>query len=217
MVDSVKDFITVLVAFQDAGSRAGVIPAEVLLFGNGGGASVLASDTFHRLGISMPTLSEEAVREIESLQLPPGTSITNPVDIPAGALAVDAGRVAEQILGSAVTHSTARIVISHFNVGIVHRNLRDRHGDVTANLIASIRRVRERHPETIQLLVLKSDGTAEVNDRIREYRSTAKEAGLPVFGEIADAGLAARALIQAHHTPREQTTRGARNEAHEWS
>ena len=70
-----------------------------MLFGNGGGASVLATDFFARLGIDV-TPFEQPRRSTRSPRSScrPGTSITNPVDCPVGTLQQDDGRVAEKIL-----------------------------------------------------------------------------------------------------------------------
>ena len=69
-----------------------------MLFGNGGGTSVLATDYFARLGLDVPAFDDETVALLDALKLPPGTSLTNPVDCPVGTLQQEEGRVAEKIL-----------------------------------------------------------------------------------------------------------------------
>jgi tagatose-1,6-bisphosphate aldolase len=75
-----------------------------------------------------------------------------------------------------------------------------RHVDMLGNIIQAALRVRETHGTRMHiLLVLRSDGDAETEERKREYRARATSNGVPVFDELAQAarGLAALRTAEA--------------------
>ena len=71
---------------------------SVLLFGNGGGTSVLAADAFGREGLLVEALPAAKHALLESLELPAGASIENPIDVPANVLAREDGAIARRII-----------------------------------------------------------------------------------------------------------------------
>ncbi len=76
-LDRMLDLIeTALYMRWPPGTRAGII-------GWGGGASVLATDTCERLGLSVPHFSSRLKGELAGFCLAPGASVGNPVDSPA--------------------------------------------------------------------------------------------------------------------------------------
>lgn len=197
LVDSLADFATALHALSTV--DLGVKPNgnEAVLFGNGGGASVLGADALDRQGISTTPLPESVIAELESLEVPPGNGFHNPIDVPAGTLAVKSGGVAGDILKVVLAGSEPAVLITHLNVGIIQRNLGATHGDVTGTIIDSIAAARdESQSNTHQLLVLKSDGSAGTGDMIKAYAQRARQIGIPVFGAFEDAALASRAVLE---------------------
>src|ERR1035437_4923720 len=87
LVETLDEFLDALLALQMLRPLSGRVTNNIVLFGNGGGTSVLASDAFARQGLQLPPLSGAAIEKIDELDLPPGTSIVNPIDTPAGTLA----------------------------------------------------------------------------------------------------------------------------------
>lgn len=197
LVDSLVDFATALHALSTVDMSAKPNGNEAVLFGNGGGASVLGADALDRQGISTTPLPDSVIAQLESLEVPPGNGFHNPIDVPAGTLAVKKGAVAEDILNVVLAGSEPAVLITHLNVGIIQRNLGETHGDVTGTIIDSIAVARDASKSnTHQILVLKADGSAETEEMITAYAKRARAIGIPVFGAFEDAALASRAVLE---------------------
>lgn len=197
LVDSLADFASALHALSTLDLSVQPNGREAVLFGNGGGASVLGADALDRQGVATSPLPAQVIEALEALDLPPGNGFHNPIDVPAGTLAVRSGAVAEDILKTVLADSHPAVLISHLNVGIIQRNLGATHGDVTGNIIVAIAKARdESRPGTHQILVLKTDGSAGTEEMIKAYAQRARQIGIPVFPSFEDAALAARAVLE---------------------
>ncbi|WP_257015568.1 acetate--CoA ligase family protein [Rhodococcus sp. ACS1] len=197
LVDSLEDFATALHALSTLDLTVKPNGRDAVLFGNGGGASVLGADALERQGLATPPLADSVVEELDGLGLPPGNGLRNPIDVPAGTLAVKNGAIAKDVLAVVLAGSEPAVLISHLNVGIIQRNLGETHGDVTGTVIDSIAGARdEATSNTHQLLVLKTDGSADTEALITTYAHRARTRGIPVFPAFEDAALAARAVLE---------------------
>lgn len=192
LVETLDDFLETLLAFQMLEVRAARSTEKVVLFGNGGGTSVLATDYFARLGLDIEPLSGEALATLEALGLPPGTSVLNPIDTPVITLQTEEGRIAEKILDAVYASGAADAIVMHLNLAAFQGR-----GPVDPldNLIQAAMRTRERYPGQAHfVLVLRSDGEAAIDDTKRKYRARANEAGIPVYDELANAARALSAV-----------------------
>lgn len=197
LVDTLGDFVNVLATMDLLDGGHPVENNEVVLFGNGGGASVLAADAMQRVGLTTPRLPDATIAHLDGLGLPPGNGLANPIDAPAPTLAVNGGAVAKDILGAVLDATRPAAVISHFNVGIIQRNMGATHGDVTGTLIDAIAAARDAGPAPCHhLMVLKTDGKADMEALVRDYAQRARERGFPVFAELEEAAVVARALVR---------------------
>src|SRR5688572_12585332 len=115
LVDTLDEFLDALLTFQAHAPRPQQPTREVVLFGNGGGASVLATDFFARAGLEVKPFGNEALEALAALKMPPGTSITNPVDTPVGTLQHEEGAVAEKILEIIYGIARPQAVVMHLN------------------------------------------------------------------------------------------------------
>lgn len=200
LVESLEQFVDTLQTFELAASTPSVMSNEIILFGNGGGASVLAADSVERVSLMTPGVSAQTLADLDALNLPPGNGLANPIDTPGSTLLVGGGTVAGDILDVVLRHERPAAIVSHFNVGILLRNLPPGVGDVTSVVIDSIARARDASAHVCHhLLVLKSDGSVETDAQIRKYRAQARAHGIAVFGDINSASLALRSLLQ-HQT-----------------
>ncbi|WP_156096551.1 acetate--CoA ligase family protein [Amycolatopsis jejuensis] len=198
LVETLDEFLETLLAAQLQGHREP--PAGgVVLFGNGGGASVLAADSFDRRGLQLTRFDDTTLRSLEALGLPPGTSVRNPIDAPAPTLRVENGAVAHRILSAALQRpSQTWAVVSHLNLTV----MLPAHGDpvvnrkVLENLLHAIGDVAGTHRETVFAVVLRSDGQDAAAEAYREYREMLLERGILVFDELEDA---ARGLANLRH------------------
>ncbi|MBI4208004.1 MAG: CoA-binding protein [Betaproteobacteria bacterium] len=195
LVDTLDEFIDALLMFQTLTPHPRHPTQRVVLFGNGGGTSVLATDYFARLGLDVLPFGQSAIDALAAMKLPPGTSITNPVDCPVGTLQQDDGRVAEKILDVIYARGSPDALVMHLNLSAFVGRTKN---EVLDNLVQAALRVQEHHPGKAHfVLVLRSDGEPKLEERKREFRARAVELGIPVYDEMANAGHALAAL-QAH-------------------
>jgi len=195
MVDTLDQFIDTLLLFQSLTPQPKHPTQRVTLFGNGGGASVLATDYFAKLGLDVTPFGADTIAALAELKLPPGTSITNPVDCPVGTLQQDDGRVAEKILDIIYGRGKPDALVMHLNMSAFVGRSKP---EVLDNLVAAALRVQEKYPGQAHfVLVLRSDGEPALEERKREFRARAVALGVPVYDEIPNAGHALAAL-KAH-------------------
>lgn len=132
----------------------------------------------------------------------PGTAIGNPIDAPSGTLKQDGGRIAERILETIVSLEAPDAVVMHINLPQFVAAL-DQRVDVFGNLVQAALRVQSRHPGRVHfLLVLRSDGDAEIEARKREARARSLDLGIPVYDEVPGAARAL-AAVRAYERFRE--------------
>ena len=192
MVDTLDQFVDTLLLFQTLTPQPAHPTQRVVLFGNGGGASVLATDLYARLGLDVAPFDQPAIDALASMKLPPGTSITNPVDCPVGTLQQDDGRVAEKILDVIYDRGSPDALVMHLNLSAFVGRTKN---EVLDNLVQAALRVQQHHPGKAHfVLVLRSDGEPTLEDRKREFRASAVGLGIPVYDEMANAGYALAAL-----------------------
>lgn len=192
MVDTVDQFVNALLALQQLTVRPERPTKKVVLFGNGGGTSVLATDFFAARGLEVTPFPAHTRQTLEALGLPPGTSVANPIDTPVGTLQKEEGRVANQILDIVYETAAPDAVVMHLNLAaFVGR------GDVDPidNLFQAAVDIGQKYPGQAHFaLALRSDGSAEIDDKKRAYRERALANGIPVFDELPDAADALAAL-----------------------
>ena len=157
--------------------------AGVTLFGNGGGASVLATDALERAGLHLAQPNAQARAAFAAIALPPGASLANPIDLPASVLRQEEGRVTARIL-----EVNERLVAPYAT--LVHLNL---------PVIMGYRHVPNFLPNLLdavfggagtgghRLLVLRSDRSDEVDAWRRIFRAEAAARSVPSFDEIPEA------------------------------
>jgi acyl-CoA synthetase (NDP forming) len=197
LVDTLDQFIDTLLVFQALTPQPQHPVRRVVLFGNGGGTSVLATDYYARLGVEVTPFEPETVDALAQLKLPPGTSITNPVDCPVGTLQQEEGRVAEKILDIIYGSGKPDALVMHLNLSAFVGRTKP---EVLDNLVKAALRVQEHYPGQAHfILVLRSDGEPVLENRKREFRERALALGVPVYDEMSNAGHALAALQSYEH------------------
>ena len=194
LVDTLDEFLDALLAFQFLTPRADRPTREVAMFGNGGGAGVLAADCFARAGLDVPRFGDETVRLLEEMNFPPGTSIDNPIDTPGGTLRVDGGRVAGRIVDAVHASGEPDAFVMHINVPVFALSY-DQDADYTAHMVESALESPARAASrTHFVLVLRSDGSLQVEERRIADRRKVQAMGVPVFDELPGAAGALAAM-----------------------
>lgn len=185
LVDTLNRFLDALLAFQQLTPRTERPTRNVVLFGNGGGTSVLASDAFSRAGFAIPEMRGAALAELQALQLPPGSSIGNPIDTPAGTLRQERGALAGRILAAVRAEPTVDAIVMHLNMPVI---LAYSDPDILPNLVNGALSLQPKgKPHLHFVLVLRSDGELEIEAEKQRYRAAALGLGVPVFDELTDA------------------------------
>lgn len=198
LVETVDEFIDALLAFQLLDVQPSTPTKRVVLFGNGGGTGVLATDSFAELGFDVSPFDDATRMELEAMDLPPGTSVANPIDTPVRTLQEEDGRIANRILDIVYRSAAPEAVVMHLNLAaFVGR------GDVDPidNLIQAAVQVQESFPGQAHfMLALRVDGSPELETKMRQYREKALSVGIPVYDELAPAARALKAirLVEMH-------------------
>lgn len=192
MVHTVDEFIDALLLFQSVTVRPQRPTQEVVLFGNGGGTGVLATDYFAELDMSIGPFDAELFAQLEALNLPPGTSVANPIDAPVATLQEEDGWIAGKILDIVYQNSEPDAIVMHLNLAsFVGRG----DNDPVENLIKVAEQTQQKYPGRAHfLLVLRSDGSQELDEIKRKYRQRALNVGIPVYDEISNAANALNLL-----------------------
>ncbi|MBT3766123.1 MAG: acyl-CoA synthetase [Rhodospirillaceae bacterium] len=198
LVESLGSFLDVLLAFQFLAPNKSRPTKRIALFGNGGGTSVLATDSFARLGLDVARFEDKTRQALEALKLPPGTSVANPIDAPVGTLQTEEGRIAEKILDGVYAHSAPDAFVMHLNLTAFTG--RGAPGDTLNNLVNAALRIQEKYPGQAHfVLVLRSDGEEDTEALKREFETKAAQVNMPVYGELIEA---AGALAAVSHVER---------------
>lgn len=197
LVKTVDEFINALLAFQFLDVRAEKPTRQVTLFGNGGGTSVLATDYYAHLGLDVEPFAGEAREKLEAMNLPPGTSVANPIDAPVRTLQEENGLIANRILETVYELAEPDAVVMHLNLAaFVGRG----DNDPIDNLIKAAEQIQDNYPGKAHYLIsLRVDGSPELDRKMRAYRQRALAAGIPVYDELATAGKALRAVSWVEH------------------
>lgn len=194
MVASLEEFLDTLLAFQNLTVRPARPTKNVVLFGNGGGTGVLATDSFADCGLDVLPFDSKTRSVLEALELPPGTSVANPIDTPVATLQQEEGWIAGKILDRIYENSNPDAIVMHLNLAsFVGRGDKD----PVDNLIRVAEQSQQSHPGRAHfVLVLRSDGSSELDEIKRKYRLRALSVGIPVYDEVTNA---AQALASVQH------------------
>jgi acyl-CoA synthetase (NDP forming) len=192
MVSDVDRVLDVLVALQFLTLHPERPLRRLSLFGNGGGIGVMATDQFASEGIDISPFSTAVRQRLEALALGSGTSVVNPIDTPVRAMQRDNGTIAGKILDIIYRSGEIDAVVMHLNLA----SFAGREGvDPVDNLIAEAAAARTKNANAAHFaLVLRSDGSKDLDDRRRNYRAIAAQSHIPVFDEIAPAAAALGAV-----------------------
>ncbi len=185
LVETLNDFLDIILAFSYLTPRPQKPTQHVVMFGNGGGASVLGTDAFSRMGLRVPRFGEKTLNLLGSIDLSPGTSIANPIDAPVGTMQQEDGKVAEQILDAVYSSADPHALVMHLSMPAFSGRTKS---EVLQNLVLAALRSKSRFPDCGHfMLVLRSDGNPEIDQRKREFREQAVKLGVPVYDELENA------------------------------
>ncbi len=196
LAETFDEFIDKLLALQCLTPRPDRPTTEAVLFGNGGGTSVLGVDTFARAGITVAPFRQSTVDMLDALALDPGATYNNPVDAPRPVLISNEGRDAETVLRTIFEQESPQAVVMHINMSVIVSQADD--GDqLMVNFLDAGERVRRDHPDKAHfLLVLRSDGNPRYEEAKVRYRALALDRGIPTYDELPAASNGVAAIGQ---------------------
>ena len=116
----------------------------------------------------------------------------NPGDTPAGTLRQQDGRIAGRIFEAFAAEPGIGAVVMHLNMTVI---LSYANPQILPNLFAAALAARDGGAEAGHfVLVLRSDGEADIEAQKQRYREQAVADGIPVYNELAEAAQALRVL-----------------------
>jgi acyl-CoA synthetase (NDP forming) len=182
LADTMEDFINALAALEHEGEHPSTFDGRVLLFGNGGGASVLAADALGRAGVDVPVLGAGTIAALQRLGIPPGAGLENPLDVPANILDRDRGALARRILDTVIEAERPGAVVVHLNLPVI---LGYRQGALMNELLHGVMDLKTALPAGVRLfLALRSPGQPDLEEHRQAYARMAMAAGIPVFSSL---------------------------------
>ena len=192
LAESLEEFIDSLVAFQSWSSEKKPFGGNVVLYGNGGGASVLAADALGRLGIVLPVISAEAARQLNALDVPSGASLENPLDFPANILNRFGPELPKRLLKIVAETDSPEIILLHLNLPVI---LPYRDGELMKELIEMAIELNDSLPTGTRLfLVLRSSVEFAYEASRQNYAKLSMQSGIPTFMDLSSAARALGAL-----------------------
>ena len=196
-VATLDQFLDTLLALQMLELRALRPTRRVVMFGNGGGSSVLGADFLAARGLDVSPFAEPIRKELEKLDLLPGSSVANPIDTPVATLQQDGGRVAKQIIDTVYARAAPDAIAMHLNMS----SFSGRGGvDPVDGIFTFLGEAMAANPGVAHVLMaFRTDGDPALEERKRMYRETARRMGVPLFDEIPEL---ARALAAVAHLER---------------
>lgn len=172
---------------------------RVLLLGPSGGMSVLASDHCSRLGLEVPPLGEETRSRLLALDVPAGSSLRNPIDTPAGTLAVGGGDLVPTIARTVLAAEDLDYVVIHLNA----QNALSYTGDgaqILRNVAAAVANLHDELVETGDdaqvVFALRPNGEPEITELCLDIARPMWERGVPVFFGLEEALDAVKAMTE---------------------
>ena len=197
LVQTLDEFLNALMAFQVFEPRATRTTKKIVMLGNGGGASVLGVDAFSRRALHVPALMEKTRSTLSNLNLTAGAGTTNPIDVSRGALTQDDSQAVGDIIDIVMSNEIHDAFVFHINVPVILSQ--GRGADNVVKMLSAAERGLAGHAGKAHFaLVLRADGTEEIEAKCRGYRARALKNGMAVFDETHNAasGLAAVAAYE---------------------
>lgn len=182
-IDQLMDALLVLTAHgKFRGNRLGI-------FGSGGGVSVVAADTAARAGMIIPQLSHETRERFKRFGVP-GTSVSNPVDIPVWGFRENGRYILEEIINIFKSDTNIDNIIVYISMnGILDFAEDEEDGWRQLNEICgSLTQVNRDGPALS--VVLRGSGDKSQDDFLREQRVKLLAHGIAVFSSTTRAVLA---------------------------
>ncbi|MBY8861390.1 acetate--CoA ligase family protein [Nocardia sp. CA2R105] len=196
LVDDLDQLLDVLTALQFVPRLGG---DNLALLGSGGGVAVVGSDRADRWDLRLAPFSA-ATRDRLAPFDAPGSSLSNPIDIPIWSMFDESGSFTGAIVTAVAEDESIDAICAFLDLGTVFDMKTVEHGDklvwmLTQDILEAPR------GDTPVVLVLRSGFDANQDELVRQLRPVAAAAGVALFDSVDRA-------IDALGAIRWMTTRG---------
>ncbi|MBU8819663.1 acetate--CoA ligase family protein [Mycolicibacterium goodii] len=179
LVDGLDQVMDVLTALQFIGSVDG---DNLALVGSGGGVAVVGADRADRWALQIGSLSETTRGRLAKFDAP-GSSLSNPIDIPVWSLFDESGSFTGEIVGAVADDPAVDAICAFLDLGTVYDMQAVEPGNklvwtLTQDILES------RRGDTPVALVLRSGLDANQDDVVRQLRPVAASAGVAMFDSV---------------------------------
>jgi acyl-CoA synthetase (NDP forming) len=166
----------------------------VALIGCGGGTGIIGADECEEVGLTLPSLPENAIQALSQFIPREGTGIHNPIDLPWGQT-LQQFRETLAIIGSCPDISS---LIVHYEVDIFWHIFGGR--ELEKMIEALISAARDCTKPVIAVLV--TSGFPEAASAIQAQQHILLKAGIPVYPTVRRAAWVVSQVSQHRHFPR---------------
>ncbi|WP_231610159.1 CoA-binding protein [Rhodococcus sp. CX] len=179
LVDDLDQLLDVLAALQFVPELVG---DNLALVGSGGGVAVVGSDRADRWGLTMAPFGE-TTRERLAVFEAPGTSLSNPIDIPIWSLFDETGSFTGSIISAVAADESIDSICAFLDLGTVF-DMQDVESGNKLVLSLTEDLVGADRDGTPLALVLRSGFDQNQDELVRQLRRTAAAAGVPLFDSV---------------------------------
>ena len=179
LVDDLGQLLDIASALQFIPSLDG---DNLALVGSGGGVAVVGSDRADRWCLKMAALSEGTRARLQAFEAP-GTSLSNPIDIPIWSLFDENSSFTGSIVSAVAADESIDSICAFLDLGTVFDMQDVESGN---NLVHSLTEdlVNADRGDTPLALVLRSGFDQNQDGLVRDLRSTAAAAGVALFDSV---------------------------------
>ncbi|WP_037344953.1 acetate--CoA ligase family protein [Sciscionella sediminilitoris] len=179
LVENLDELLDTLLVAQHAPALTGI---GLGLVGSGGGVAVVGTDTAGEHGLTVAPLSAATTDALARYDAP-GSSLSNPVDIPIWSLYDETGPFTGALARALAADPAIDCLCAYLDLGTVY----DIHSGAEA--AALIRELTEQlcaadRAGVPLVLVLRSSFSAEQEELVRELRATAAGYGVPLLDSV---------------------------------
>jgi acyl-CoA synthetase (NDP forming) len=197
--DDIEDLFDAFLAYDTLGTDWLARPGRTAIFGSGGGVAVVATDRLSRLGMDLAELHTDTVDALSSFGVP-GTSITNPVDVPIWSLVDGSGPVVGRVTDVLAGDADVGICLLYLDLGTVFDFMSDMDGtDFMEQLLTSLLNSETVVDGRVPVVLVLRPGAHELQDAlVRQWRRAGARHGVPVFDSMRRAIWALASLRDIH-------------------